>query len=136
MNVEIATAGQLSAKDSPELRAIISMESDTSGEPSFSVHPSAVSGESLCCMRSYESLISLPLLSCTTHKPSFASSGYIIASILYLAPSNIWLVIIKNESENEGILLDFDFIGFKVTLWRSLNAHLFLKQIVLNIIPR
>lgn len=64
MNVEIATAGQLSAKDSPELRAIISMESDTSGEPSFSVHLYTVSGESLCCMRSYESLISLPLLSC------------------------------------------------------------------------
>ncbi|KAM0735012.1 hypothetical protein ACS0PU_011125 [Formica fusca] len=42
MNVEIATAGQLSAKDSPELRAIISMESDTSGESSFSVHPSAI----------------------------------------------------------------------------------------------
>lgn len=69
MNVEIATKGQLSAKDSPELRAIISMESDTSGEPSLSVHPSAVSGESLCCARSYESLISLSLLSCTTHKP-------------------------------------------------------------------
>lgn len=74
MELAVNERGNCNWRDSYRQRtvrscAIISMESDTSGEPSFSVHPSAVSGESLCCVRSYESLISLSLLSCITHKP-------------------------------------------------------------------
>lgn len=74
-NEEIATAGPLSAKDSPELRVIISMACDMS--PSSFSRPFAVSWIILLCAQLRKFNLSLLLLLRVPHvKPRLVNFGH------------------------------------------------------------